>query len=64
MTSPVATSRAANSEVVPLRLSSWVRRSGIWPGSIGRTGLSAVEGLDLALFVDAQHQRAIRRIDM
>jgi hypothetical protein len=37
MTWPVATSRAAKSEVVPCRTSSWVPRSAC-PGVIGRTG--------------------------
>ena len=37
MTVPAATSRAANSVVVPERLSSWVRRSA-WPGRMGSIG--------------------------
>jgi hypothetical protein len=38
-----------------------VRRSGS-PGRRGRTG--AVQGLDLGLLVDAQHQRPVGRVDV
>src|SRR3712207_1162953 len=62
MTSPVATSSAANRVVVPWRLSSIVRhRAG--PALLKRQPrLGAVERLDLALLVGRGHERALRRL--
>ena len=58
MTSPVLTFRAANSVVVPLRLSSWghCRRAALFHR---QARLRAVKRLNLALFIDAQNQRPI-----
>src|SRR5688572_6981810 len=62
MTVPAATSSAAKSVVVPLRVIMGHR-----PGTAlfqGQTRLRAVECLDLALLIDGKHQRLLRWIDV
>src|SRR5437899_2776095 len=52
---PAFTSRAANSEVVPCLLP-------MRPGQAERLG--AIQRLDLRLLIDAEHQRAIWRVEV
>ena len=63
MICPVATSRAANRVVVPLRLKvvGCLFRQ---PGPDGEDRLGAVERLDLALLIHAQDERVARRVEV
>ena len=54
---------AANRVVVPCRLVVAGHSSGACPLH-RQAGLSTIEGLDLALFVDAEHHGVGRRIDI
>ena len=55
--------RGEQASQVPERLKSWVARAGV-PGSIGSDRRRAIERLNLALLVHAQHDRALGRIQV
>src|SRR5215470_9230246 len=61
MTAPSSTLRAANRVVVPFVVMGHGLAA---PGLDLQSGLGAVERLDLAFFIDRQHHRMGRRIDI